>query len=395
MSHRRPSRLDLLLGATLAVCLVLGTLLVAGAQQDHPHPPLETTGVLLIVLAAIVTMTLRRIAPVIALLAAIVVVNSYLILGNPYGPIQLCIVIAMFEAARQLPIRVSMLVCGLAAALASGTVVVRLAADATEPRWLALAWTSWLIVPWSLGSLAHMAAVSREQARRDLVARAALEERMRIAGEVHDVAGHGLALVAMQAGTALLVFQEQPDQARRALEAIQSASARSLDELRRMLDVFHGSRDDEVPLESVDARLRDTQPSLPAEPTGEFGLIGLLELVEQVRAGGLPVELDLRLRDALPKEVDLVAYRLVQESLTNVLRHAGPARARVRVAVDDQLLVEVRDDGYGRKLGVLREGRGLSGMRRRVEALGGELEAHGDRDGFRVRARLPLAEVRA
>jgi signal transduction histidine kinase len=206
VSRPRSSGVDLQLGAALGACLILGTLFVA-RLQDHRPLPLDADGALLVLLAAMVTVTLRRVAPVVALLGAIVVVNGYLILGYPYGPIQLCIVVAMFEAARQLPTRVSPVVCGVAAVLTAGTAVVRLASDTSEPQWLALAWTSWLIVPWSLGSLAHVAAAARERSQRELVARAALEERMRIAGEVHDVAGHGPALVAMQAGVGLLVFE--------------------------------------------------------------------------------------------------------------------------------------------------------------------------------------------
>ncbi|RNH99645.1 hypothetical protein EEZ25_21835 [Micromonospora aurantiaca] len=183
-------------------------------------------GALLVVLAAMVTMALRRIAPVIAIFGAIVVVNGYPVLGNPYGPIQLCIVIAMVEAARRLPIRISLPACGLAAVLASGTVFVRLASDASEPCWLALAWTSWLIVPWSPGSLAHVAAAGRARARQDLVARgdAGGGDADRRWGARHGGARPGAD--GRAGGVGLLILQEQPDQARRALEAIRSASAR-------------------------------------------------------------------------------------------------------------------------------------------------------------------------
>ncbi|MDQ3578098.1 MAG: histidine kinase, partial [Actinomycetota bacterium] len=330
----------------LGVCLVLGSM---GAEilQGHRFRPLDAGAYLLIMLAAVVTLGPRRTAPVWALTGTMVLVSTYLLVSYPYGPVQLCMMIAMFNVARQRPPRVSLLVCGLAAVAASATVWGRLLSEMDTPVLLALAWMGWIVLPWSLGALSHVLAATRDRARRELVARVALEERMKMAGEVHDVAGHGFAVVAMQAGVALLVFDEQPDQVRKSLEAIQATSVKSLTELRSMLDTFH--RGDQA----VNAHLRagsvaTTGAEFP-NLAGDAGLAGLGELLDQVRAGGLPVELEMENMDAaLAEDIDVVAYRVVQESLTNVLRHAGPAKAGIRIVRrEGELLVQIVDQGRG------------------------------------------------
>ena len=213
----------------------------------------------------------------------------------------------------------------------------------------------------------------------------ALEERIRVTQEIHDVAGHGFAAVAMQAGVALLVLEERPDQARRSLEAIRETSTRALSELRATLDAFHPPGE---------ARPVVASSAVGAAPVAdEVGLGGLHALIDHVQAGGLPVDLEVdRTGVTLPREVDAAAYRVVQEALTNVLRHAGPTRALVRVTrEDDEVVVEVADRGRGTVQAAPAGGRGLPGMRARVESAGGSLTA-GPRDGggFQVVARLPL-----
>jgi signal transduction histidine kinase len=212
------------------------------------------------------------------------------------------------------------------------------------------------------------------RARQELVARAALEERMRVASEVHDVAGHGLAAVAMQAGVALLVFDEQPKQARESLEAIQSTSVKALGDLRVMLDAFD--------------RRTGAEPDGTGAVAGQ-GLPDLDALADNMRAAGLPVQLSLE-DVAVPEDIGHVAYRVVQEALTNVVRHAGPTTAEVHVHRDQgSLVVEVLDGGVGAQ--DVRPGLGLTGMRNRVVAVGGELVAQPRAGGgFRVCARLPI-----
>ena len=376
-----PPPIDVWLAAGAAAVIIAGSVLAATIQQ--PPRPLDMWAVLLMVAAA-GALAWRRAAPVAALGGAVGVVGIYLLGGYPYGPIQLCMVVTMFEVARRAPLRTSLLVCGLAAIAAVAFVLTRLVREADLPAVLLLGWTSWLVVPWSLGALVQVRSTAAERARHDLVARAALEERMRVAQEVHDVAGHGFAAVAMQAGVALLVLEEQPDQARRSLEAIRETSTTALTELRATLGAFHPPRESRpVPSSTAGA----------APIADQIGLGGLHALVDRVRAGGLPVDLDVERTDvALPPEIDAAAYRVVQEALTNTLRHAGPTRALVRVSwKDDEVVIQVADHGRGTAQTAPVGGRGLRGMRARVESAGGSLVTGPYDGGFQVVARLPLA----
>jgi signal transduction histidine kinase len=361
---------DAVLAAGLAVVVILGSVLADGLQE--PPRPLDVWAYLLMVAAA-GALAWRRVAPMVALAGAVGAVGVYLLSGYAFGPIQLCMVLAMFEVARRHTLRTSLLACGLAAAAAVAFVLARLARDADLPAVLVSAWTSWLVVPWSLGALVQVRSAAAERMRRDLMARAALEERMRVAREVHDVAGHGFAVVAMQAGIGLLVLEERPDQARESLEAIRATSTKALTELRATLDAF--------------------QPPGAAGLSEETGLQGLGALIERLRASGLPVDLEMMSTSAtLPRNVATAAYRVVQESLTNIIRHAGPTRAVVRVTRDaDEVVVEVADRGRGPAETPRTDGRGMAGMRARVEGVGGTFAA-GPRDGggFQVVARLPV-----
>ncbi|WP_433132128.1 sensor histidine kinase [Micromonospora sp. CA-240977] len=359
-----PHLVDLMWTVGSAAVLVAGTI-GAARRQGTADADLDFWGISLVSAAALATVGLRR-APVWALAGAMLTVSAYLLAGYPYGPVQLCMVVAMFEVARRRPLRVSAAVCGIAALTASATVLLRPMPHLHQPVVLAMGWTGWVVLPWSLGALVHLTTVARERARRDLVARAAAAERVRLAGEVHDVAGHGFALIAMHAGIALLVLDERPDQARASLEAIKATSSVSLAGLRGMLDAFHP---------------RD----------GEAGLAGVGALVDEILAAGLPVEVTMT-EVALADEVDAVAYRVVQESLTNVLRHAGPTTADVQVTpADGYVLVQVGDRGRGAADGAATGGRGLLGLRRRVEDVGGRFTA-GPRTGggFQVTTWLPV-----
>ncbi|MFE0147675.1 sensor histidine kinase [Nonomuraea sp. NPDC059007] len=190
-------------------------------------------------------------------------------------------------------------------------------------------------------------------ARRDAVAM----ERARIAGEVHDAAGHGLAAIAMQAGLALVTLDENPEQARASLLAIKETSTQALAHLRAALDGIEAEGD------------------LPG-------------LIDGVRAAGLPVDVEPA-EPKVPADLSGAVYKVVRESLTNVLRHAGPTRALVRLSADPGVyVVEVADRGAGWSGAA--EGRGLTGMRARVQSAGGRFAA-GPREGggFRVIAHFP------
>jgi signal transduction histidine kinase len=228
------------------------------------------------------------------------------------------------------------------------------------------------VVAWALGEAARNRRLAIDQASR----RAVGEEQARIARELHDVIAHSVSVIVVQASAADDVFDERPDQARAALRSIESAGREALAELRRLLAVV---RPDE---------------GEPAHP--QPGLDRLGELAAPLRAAGLEVALrreDAGDAGALPAGLDLSAYRIVQEALTNTLRHAGASRAEVTVrSVPGMLELDVLDDGHG-GTGPTADGagRGIAGMRERAAMLGGTLDAGPLPDGgFRVHARLPL-----
>lgn len=352
--------------------LVVVVTVVAGTLQDEIRP-LDVGAFALVTLAA-VALAWRRYAPVAVLSVIVTLVAGYLLIGYPYGPIQLCMVFAMFEVARLRSLRTSLLVCAGAIAAITAATLSRATVQPHLPALLPVVWASWLIIPWSLGALVQVRSAATRRARQELVARAALEERMRVASEVHDVAGHGLAAVAMQAGVALLVFDEQPKQAKQSLEAIQSTSVQALNDLRMMLDAFR--------------RRTGAEPGGTGAVAGQ-GLPDLSALADNLQAAGLPVQLSLE-DVAVPEDIGHVAYRVVQEALTNIVRHAGPTTAEVRVHREQRtLVVEVLDGGVA--TADVRPGLGLTGMRNRVVAVGGELVAQPrPGGGFRVCARLPI-----
>ena len=216
--------------------------------------------------------------------------------------------------------------------------------------------------------------VSQAQRDRELEARrAVIEERNRIAREMHDVVAHHVSLMVVQAEAGPLVVERDPAAAARAFDAIGATGRQAMSEMRQLLGVLRDG-------ESADRTPQPGADQLPA-------------LIEQVRAAGLPVDLDVGgdVRP-LPPAVDLSLYRLVQEALTNVSRHAGPACARVQIHYDrDEVRVRVDDDGAG-DTAPTRSGRhGLVAMRERVTLVGGTLSVGASPGGgWAVAARLPL-----
>ncbi len=213
----------------------------------------------------------------------------------------------------------------------------------------------------------------RARAEEEQQRRRASEERLRMARELHDVLGHHLSLINVQAGVGLHLMDNRPEQAREALTAIKTASAEALREVRAVLGV-----------------LRPEEEAAPRQPA-----LGLDRLDELTAAAGMPVTTTTAgERRALPAEVDRAAYRIVQEALTNVRKHAAP-EATAEVAVDytpDEVLLSVRNDGPSPP--GLGEGSGIAGMRERATALGGSLRAGPlPGGGFEVTARLPTREA--
>ena len=244
-------------------------------------------------------------------------------------------------------------------------------------RALALAgWLAVLVIAAEVVRLRRERTVETRAARALDARRRVSEERLHMARDLHDVIGHNISLINVQAGVGLDLMDTHPEQARAALAAIKTVSKDALDELRTML-----------------AALRQDDENAPRAPAP--GLDRLGELVEVTRAAGIGVTVQtLGEARSLPAAVDLAAYRIIQESLTNVARHAGPATATVRLTHgSDSLDIEIRDDGHtpatnGASPGT---GTGVAGMSERASALGGRLQAGPHPGGgFAVTAHLPL-----
>jgi signal transduction histidine kinase len=214
--------------------------------------------------------------------------------------------------------------------------------------------------------------VQLEREREENARRAVLEERVRIARELHDVVAHHVSLMGVQAGAARRVLHRQPAQAAEVLTAIEATGREAVRELHRLLGFLR----------------REEEDGLAPQPS----MRQLDALIAQMGEAGLPVALTVEGEPRpLPPGVDLSAYRIVQEALTNTLKHAGPAQAEVTVRYGEHALeIEIADDGRQKVNGVP-AGIGMIGMRERASLLGGELHA-GPRDGagFAVRAMLPL-----
>jgi signal transduction histidine kinase len=220
--------------------------------------------------------------------------------------------------------------------------------------------------------------IDLEREREEKARAAVAEERVRIARELHDVVAHAISVIVLQARGGRRSLATDPGETREALDMIEATGSEALAEMRRLLGMLR--RDDE-------------EIALAPQPSLRY----LDALAAQVREAGLPVDLSVEGEPTeLPPGIDLSAYRIVQEALTNALKHAGPATARVVVRYrENDLELEIADTGAGASASD-GEGHGLAGMRERISLYGGKIEA-GPRDGggFAVRARLPLDSGRA
>ncbi|HEU5107498.1 MAG TPA: histidine kinase [Micromonosporaceae bacterium] len=382
----RAALADGLLAAALVVVGVFGT---AGADMrtDADVAPDARAFTLAVVAAA--ALAVRRRWPLVTLAVVAGAATAYLVLGFPYGPILFVLVVAVYTVARHVPTRPAAVAAGLALLALTAHVFV---GAGERPGLLGVVPASaWVVVPFALGLIIRLNREAAARERADQLRRHADAERMRVAQEVHDVVAHGLAAITMQADVTLHVLDRQSrgagsaasgaggpdaftDQARTALEAIGRTSREALDELRATLAVVR------------------REGSEPAERAPTPGLARLDALLARISGTGVPVRVETtgRRRD-LPAAVDLTAYRVIQESLTNVLRHAGPAAATVRLDYGREGLgVEVTDTGRGPTAGG-EVGHGVLGMRERVTALGGTFSAGpGPGGGFRVHALLPV-----
>lgn len=231
-----------------------------------------------------------------------------------------------------------------------------------------------------------------ERTREDEARRRVDAERVRIARELHDVVAHTMAMISVQAAAALHTLDDRPERSRECLVAIRAASKDGLRELRSVLAVLR-----EVDEPRSDAPGSGSRSEASTSDAPAVGLASLSTLVASCCSAGLPTHVNVRGRPRqLPPEVDLAAYRIIQESLTNTLRHAGPAEATVILTFGEaELEIDTSDTGHAEapRSGE-RTGHGLEGMAERVRALAGSVETGpSGSGGFRVHARLPIEGV--
>jgi signal transduction histidine kinase len=318
---------------------------------------------------------IRRQHPRAVLIAIFAATLLYVSLGYLQGPNYFSLVVAVVLAVRAGD-RTAARVAVIAGWLLFLWLPAALGLTGAPTVLAALSIAAWLLVLLAVAEALRgrqERAAEGRRARQEEARRKADEERLRIARELHDVLAHHISLINVQSGVALHLMDDQPEQARIALEAINEASGDALREVRSALEILRGGKEE--------------PPRTPAA-----GLARLDELVTRASAAGVGVSLEVQGDPRpLPASVDLAAFRIVQESLTNIVRHAEAGTARVELTYGNgDLTLQIDDDGRG-PAAQAAGGSGISGMRDRATALGGELEAGPQpTGGFRVRARLPL-----
>jgi signal transduction histidine kinase len=365
------SRQDVGIAAAVLVVQVGATYAAAHHQQVR-HP--WDAGAVALLAAGPLALVVRRRRPVAVLWIALSTALAYWVIGYGRGPLFLALIVALLTAISEghRLAAVASLAVGYFGFLWLGPA---LGHGRSPPILNVLALAAWLLVLYAAGEAIRARRVrSAEGARvREAESRQrASEERLSIARELHDVLAHNISVINVQAGTALHRAQRNEERAFEALALIKQVSQDTLLELRSLL-----------------AALRDVDDAPPLGPAPTLARLG--DLVASAAAAGVSarVETQGQARD-LPASVDLAAYRIVQEALTNVVRHAGTDRAEVRLEYGDaDLVVQVDDDG--RAAGPSAPGTGIAGMAERAAALGGRFSA-GPRPagGFRVRAWLPV-----
>jgi signal transduction histidine kinase len=365
----RGRRGDVALAVLAGVVQIGGTALVA-RHREHTGT-LDAYGYLLLA-AGPAALVVRRAQPVPVLMLAFATTLGYVLLGYPGGPIWMALIVA-FGTALMAGHRIAAYGSLLAGYLGFLWLPAVVNVQPAPSAWAVVGLAAWLLL-----LLAGAELIRNRRAfawaRYEAARRQASEERLGIARDLHDVVAHSLSLINVQAGVALELMDRRPEQVRTALTAIKHASREALVDVQSVLD-----------------SLRRPGEEVPRAPAPSLHDVG--ELARRAEATGLAV--DMQVADtppALPRGVDAAGYRIVQEALTNVVRHADATSVRVRIgAKEGDLAIEVEDDGAGQGGGSGRRGSGIRGMTERAAALGGQLTA-GPRPGrgFAVRARLPL-----
>ncbi|GAA3621604.1 histidine kinase [Nonomuraea rosea] len=364
--------LDVVLAVAGTAVLMIGALAAGDAE------PVDYVAVL----AGSLVLVVWRRAPITALIVATSCMLFYVVRTNPGPPAAFPVLITLYAAVRaghQLILAVAGVVFlggTVAASLATAEQPVQ---DLIDRTVLLLGWFLAAAVAGTVSrhrqaylQQVEQRAAEAERTREEVARRRAGEERLRIARELHDSLTHCISIIKVQAGVAVHLARKRGTEVPDALLAVQEASGEAMRELRSTLEVLRDSTDD-APVHGLDR---------------------IDELVDQVRSAGLPIVVTVTGEPRrLPANVDRAAYRIVQEALTNITRHAGGASASVHVGYrPGELVIQVEDDGTTGPDPSLVPGNGLTGMRERVATLGGRLHAgHRPEGGFTVRAELPEA----
>ncbi|WP_369167084.1 sensor histidine kinase [Streptomyces sp. R28] len=362
----------------ITVFVMAGSNFAAEGQGDYREHLDPFARVLLFVASGLLLW--RKRYPVAVVFGTSMAATLYLGAGYPYGPVFLAVAVACFNAILTGHRKAAWAAVGVF--WIGHALVAHLLYQWLPPSGDSAA--SWgqegVIAAWvaAIVAVSELARTRREQWVRERAERAqaarrrADEERLRIARELHDVLAHSISVINVQAGVGLALLDTDPEQARTALTTIKAQSKEALGEVRQVLDTLRTPGD---------------APRAPAP-----GLDRLPELVEQAASAGLTVEVAGE-PPRLAPGTDLAAFRIIQEALTNVVRHSGSRHARVHLDHDDgsTLRLRIDDDGPATGADAGGSGNGLAGMRERAAALGGTIEAGPRADGgFRVLAVLPL-----
>jgi signal transduction histidine kinase len=368
--------------ALAAAATYVAVILTAEVAAAGPALWATTASVLAAVYGG--ALAFRSVAPRAVLVAQAGAALGYVALGLPVFMLGPAVLVTLYTIGARCDRRTGLTLLGAAEALLAALLWLGSSFPGVG-SWLlysALLGGAWflgdIVRRWQAAATAHaQRAAELEQAREELARLAVTDERLRIARELHDVVAHSMSVIAMHAGSGRLAAGRDPAAARRAFEVIEQSSRDALAELRRLVTVLRDADDD--------------RPALAPAP----GLPDVHRLVAEVAAAGVTVDVhtegDLA---AVPDGVSLAAYRIVQEALTNVVRHVGPARARLSVVVGDgKVVVAVTDDGdlgAAAPTGHAGRGHGVVGMRERAALYGGDLTAGPGLDGgWQVAGWLP------
>jgi signal transduction histidine kinase len=388
---------DIVIAVLAMAVITFGLRVVHGSRITVPSPAMAAATI-----AATLPVAVRRLWPLPVLAIVSVAIAALAATGRDPLTCDLMLGMAAYTAARQLPRMAAAICLVLTELVILGGLLTEVATTRAPDIFIHSMLTAaamWFVGAGVRERRRYLAGLARQEAQRQRAesqhARHELqEERLRIARELHDVLAHSLIVVAVQAGVGRKVGADRPDEALQALRTVEEASRDALDELRRLLSLL---RSDDEPGQAVSVTAGAPAPTLTLAPAPDLG--DLDGLVATIRRAGIPVRVDVT-GDAtsLPSAAGLTAYRIVQEALTNVVRHAPGAEATVRLSTSPAgTRIQVTDTG-GRPRAAgpadsgAGDGHGIAGMRERAAIFGGSLEAGPlPGGGFRVAAFLPVS----